>query len=64
MLMILFRFLLFLMIYFRYLYNSLSGPRVDELLYLVIELINFFFKNGTQVDDCVFGISSKISMSI
>jgi len=52
------------MIYFGCLYNSLSGPGVDKLLYLVMELMNFFFKNGTQVDDCVFGISSKMSMSI
>jgi len=47
MLIILFRHLLFLIIYFRYFHNSLSGPGVDKLLYLAIELMNFFSKNRT-----------------
>ena len=64
MLMILFRHLLFLMIHFRCLYNSLSSPGVDKLLNLVMKLMNSSSKNETQVNDYAFGISSKILMLI
>ena len=64
MLMILFRYPLSLMILLRYLYNSLSGPEVDKLLHLAIELMNFSSKKGPQVDACILGILSNISMLI
>jgi len=61
---VLFRHLLFLTIHFRYLHDSLSSLGVDELLHLAIEVMNSFSENVTHVDDHIFGISSKTSMSI
>ena len=47
MLMILFRYALFLMIFLKYLHERLFGSRVDKLLYLVIELMNSSSENGS-----------------
>ena len=47
-LMILFRHPLSLTIHLRYLYDSLSGPGVNKLLYLAIKLMNSSSENGPQ----------------
>ena len=64
MLMILLRHTLFLMILLRCLYNSLFRLEVNELLYLAIELVNSFSEKGTHIIGHLFGISSRVQMSI
>ena len=51
------------MILLRYFHDNLSGPGVNKLLYLAIELINSSSKNGTHFVDCLFEISSNMPMS-
>jgi len=41
------------MIHFRYLHNILFSTRVDELLYLAIEIMNSSSENGNYIDDHV-----------
>ena len=48
----------------RYLYNSLSGPGVDELLHLKIALLNSSLENGIHIITALFGISSNKSKLI
>ena len=64
MLMILFRYNLFLMMILRCFYNNLFGPEVNKLLYLVIELMNSSFKKGAQFDKYLLRISSNMSTLI
>ena len=53
-----------LMIHLRWLYESLSGPGVNELLHLVMDLMNSSFKKDSQYSDGLSEISSKISILI
>ena len=64
MLMILLRHTLSWMILLRCLHDSLSRPGVNELLYLAIELVNSFSEKGTHIIGHLFGISSRVQMSI
>ena len=64
MLIIFFRYKLSLTIYSRYLHDNLLGPRVDELLYLVIELINSSSEKETYSIGHLFGISFNMQMLI
>ena len=64
MLIISFRYVLSLMMLLRCLHESLSGPGVNKLLHLVIELINSFSQKETQGEDILLGILFKISASI
>ena len=48
-----------LMMTLRYLHDSLSGPRVNELLHLMIALLNSSSENGIYVIIALFGISSN-----
>ena len=52
------------MIHLRQLYKSLSGPRVDKLLHLAMDLMNSSFEKDGQYLDGLSGISSKMSTSI
>jgi len=64
MLMILLRHTLSLMILLRCLHDSLSRPGVNELLYLAIELVNSSSEKETHIIEHLFGISSRVQMSI
>jgi len=64
MLMILLRYALSLMILLRYLYDNLSGPGVNKLLYLAMELVNFSPKKETHIIGHLFGISSRVQTLI
>ena len=44
------------MIYLRCLQDSLLESRVDELLYLEIELMNFSLENKAHSEECLFEI--------
>ena len=63
-LMIFFKHILSLIIYLRCLYESLSGPGVEELLHLAIELINSSSEKAPHDDDMKDGISSRMSSSM
>ena len=60
-LMIPFKHYLFLKIYLRYLYESLSRPGANELLYFAIELMNSFSEKGIYGDVKQKGILLRIS---
>ena len=60
MLIILLRHALSLMIFLRCLRDSLSRPRVDELTYLAMELVNSSYKKGTHIVGCLFEILSRV----
>ena len=47
----------------RCLYDSLSGPGVNELLQLPKAILNSSFENRVQVEVCLFPISSKMLVS-
>ena len=60
MLKILIKHVSFLTIILRCFYNTLSGPGVDELLYLVIVFLNFSVEKESQSITVLVGISFKI----
>ena len=64
MLITLFRHDLSLTIYLRCLQDNLSSPRVDKLLYLVIELVNSSLEKGTHTKGYLFEILSNTPKSI
>ena len=47
----------------RCLYDSLSGPEVDELLHVPNAILNSFLEKRPHVDNCLFLISSRMLMS-
>ena len=47
--------------FLRYLYNNLSGPGAEELLYLLIVLVNSSSKKGLHLITILFTISLRIS---
>ena len=49
-----------LRIILRWLHNSLFGPRVEELLQLVIALLNSFLKNGAHEENDLSTILSRM----
>ena len=53
-----------LMIYLKWLYESLSGLGVDKLLHLAMDLMNSSFEKDGQHLDGLSGISSKMLTSI
>jgi len=59
-----FKYNLSLSMCLRWLHKSLSGPGVNELLYLVIVLVNSSSENGIQVEDREDTISSRTFSSI
>jgi len=46
----------------RCLYDSLSGPGVDELLHVPNAILNSFLEKRPHMDDCLFLISSRMLM--
>ena len=63
-LIIFFKYILLIIILLRYLYNNLSGLEVHELLYLLIELINYASENKYYVIVYFFLILSNKLVSI
>ena len=55
---------LFLILILRCLHASLSGPGVDEILYLTITLVNSSSEKGFQVDVVNEVISLRMSSSL
>jgi len=55
------RQVLFLMIALRYFQDNLSDPRVDKLLHLAMELLNFSIENSVQIVIGLVGILSRMS---
>ena len=51
------------MIYLRYFQDSLSEYKVDELLYLAIELMNSSLENGTHSEEYLLEILFNTSKS-
>ena len=64
MLMKILKYKQLLTIILRYLYNSLLGPRVNELLHLKIALLNSSSENGIHIIIAFFGIFSNNSKLI
>jgi len=64
MLMNFLRYVAFLTIFLKYLYNNLSSPEIDELLYFSIELIKFSSEDIFHIIVGLLGISSSKLMLI
>ena len=63
-LIIFFRYNLFLAIHLRCLHDNLLEPKVKELLHLAIELMNYFSENRTYLIEHLFRNSFNIQVSI